>query len=478
MELQDFLDIAPDPLVVIDEDGLIVHVNHQAELLFGYSRIELVDHPIEMLVPADFHAAHRRHRQRYVANPVVRHMGAGLELAARRKDGVEVPVEISLSPVSTSEGGRVIAAVRDITERKRVEQLRCQLAAIVESSMDAILSMRIDGTITSWNAGAERLYGHTAEEIKGQSYGILLPPERSGELALVLGRLSRGEGIQQLDTVRRAKSGELIEVSTTFSPMLDGFGRVRGATTIGRDLTERRALERLQREFFAMAAHELKTPVSTIKLLTSGLEDYGDDLDVAAIQVLLRSVENESDRLDRIISTLLDLARFDARAFRLEKRPCTIARILDGLGPELSALTRGHELRIELPPTLPEVLADDDQLGRVLTNLIGNASKYSPPGTLIKVKAAMGLLGDELIVSVVDQGFGIAPDELNQVFDRFYRGPTGSRRAAGTGLGLALTKAVVEAHGGRIWAESELGKGSVFRFSLPATRSATQAAPV
>lgn len=474
MELQEFLEIAPDPMVVIDEAGRMVHVNRQAELLFGYTRLELIAQPVEMLVPEDFRGAHRRHRDRYLAEPAARPMGAGLELAARRKDGTEVPVEISLSPLATPEGGRVLAAVRDITERKRSEQLRAQLAAIVESSMDAILSMGLDGTIMSWNTGAERLYGYAAEEINGLSYGVLLPADRTEELSLVLDRLRRGEGVQQLDTVRRAKSGELIEVSTTFSPMLDGFGRVRGVTTIGRDLTERRALERLQREFFAMAAHELKTPVSTIKLLTSGIEDYGDDLDAGTVRELLRSVEDESDRLHRIITNLLDLARYDARAFRLERRQCTLGDILAGLGPELRALTAGHTLRLEVPEGLPDILADDEQIGRVLTNLIGNAAKYSPAGTAITVRAAMGLLGDELIVSVADEGYGIPAEELEQVFGRFYRGMTGGRRAPGTGLGLALTKAVVEAHGGRIWAESEVGRGSVFRFSLPAARAVPQ----
>ena len=235
-------------MVIVDQSGTIVLVNGQAEKLFGYRREEMLDKPIEILVPERYRRQHQSYRGGYFAHPQVREMGDGLELFGLRKDGSEFPVEIRLSPVETDQGRLVSNAIRDVTQRKRLEQSQALLGSIVESSQDAIIGKTLQGIITSWNKGAERLFGYRAEEIIGQSVSRLIPEERLEEEMQILARLGRGERIDHYETVRRRKDGRLIHVSLTVSPIRDGSGRLIGVSKIARDITERREAEEKLRE--------------------------------------------------------------------------------------------------------------------------------------------------------------------------------------------------------------------------------------
>ncbi|GGY14754.1 PAS domain S-box protein [Streptomyces anandii] len=237
------LEAAPDAMVIVDDTGTIRLVNAQTEALFGYRREELLGHPVELLVPHRFRAHHTRHRDAYSANRQVRPMGAGLELHGRRKNGTEFPVEISLSPLETADGLLVSAAVRDVSDRKAAEARINELAALVESSQDAILAKTLDGYITYWNAAAARLYGYTAEEAIGRHVSLLSPSDRQDEISALLRRLRHGEKVEHFETLRLTRSGAFLDVDVTLWPTRDPRGRVVGACAIVRDISDRKRAE-------------------------------------------------------------------------------------------------------------------------------------------------------------------------------------------------------------------------------------------
>ncbi|MFJ5776901.1 PAS domain S-box protein [Streptomyces sp. NPDC093094] len=237
------LEAAPDAMVIVDDEGRMRLVNAQTETLFGYGRAELLGQSVDMLIPERFRAQHGRHRGGYAATRQVRPMGAGLELHGLRKDGTEFPVEISLSPLETTDGLLVSAAVRDVSDRKAAEQHINHLAALVESSQDAILAKTLDGYITYWNAAAHRLYGYSAEEAIGRHVAMLALPDHADEITALLERLARGEKIEHFETLRVTRDGRLLDVDVTLWPTRAADGTVEGACAIVRDITDRKRAE-------------------------------------------------------------------------------------------------------------------------------------------------------------------------------------------------------------------------------------------
>jgi two-component system cell cycle sensor histidine kinase/response regulator CckA len=237
------LEAAPDAIVGVGPDGTIALVNAQTERLFGYAREELLGQRVELLVPDRVRDQHPGHRQRYFADGQPRPMGAGMELAGRRKDGTEFPAEISLSSIETEDGRLVSAAIRDVTDRRRAVEAQAQLAAIVQSSHDAIIGYALDGVVTSWNPGAERLFGYAAAEMVGRHGDVLVPAQRRDEEAAILARITAGERVDQYHTERLTRAGRAVAVSLTVSPIGDATGAMVGLASVCRDISDRQRAE-------------------------------------------------------------------------------------------------------------------------------------------------------------------------------------------------------------------------------------------
>jgi PAS domain S-box-containing protein len=242
------LEAAPDAMVVVDQTGRIVFVNSQTERLFGYQREELLGHDVEVLLPEHLRQRHRFHRMNFLAEPRIRPMGTKMELLGVRKGGTEFPVEVSLSPIVTTDGVLVTSAIRDVSERKLADEAKFRLAAIVESSEDAIISKNLDGVITSWNASAEHIFGYTEQEAVGQPITILIPLELRDEENMIFEKLMTGERISHYETVRITKAGQKVNVSVSISPVKDSTGRTVGFSKIVRDITQRKRAEEALRE--------------------------------------------------------------------------------------------------------------------------------------------------------------------------------------------------------------------------------------
>jgi PAS domain S-box-containing protein len=244
-QFESLLEAVPDAMVGVDQAGAIRFVNRQTELLFGYDRADLVGQPIETLVPESLQQVHTGLREGYVAAPRTRAMGADLELSGRQADGTVFPVDVSLSHIDAEDGALVIASVRDMTDRKKAEEERLRmgrLAAIVEYSDDAIISITLDGIVTSWNPAAERLLGYSSEEIIGTSGRVLSPEDRTDEMSVILAKIRAGQRIDHFETTRVRKDGTAARVSLTVSPIhdRDADGAIVGASTIAHDVTEAR----------------------------------------------------------------------------------------------------------------------------------------------------------------------------------------------------------------------------------------------
>jgi PAS domain S-box-containing protein len=294
------LEAAPDAMVCVDADGRIALVNAQTERLFGYSRDELAGQPVEILVPDAVREAHPGHRAGYVADPRPRPMGAGMELAGRRRDGTTFPAEISLSAIDTEQGILVSAAVRDVTQRRLAAETAAQLASIIQSSHDAVIGKTRDHVITSWNPGAERLYGYTAAEMTGRHVEVLIPVEDREREAAVLAAVARGERVEQYQTRRVRKDGTTVEVSLTMSPIADRTGAIVGVATVTRDLTDRQRADARFRGLMeaapdAMVCVDADGRIALVNAQTERLFGYGrDELAGQPVEILVPDAVREA----------------------------------------------------------------------------------------------------------------------------------------------------------------------------------------
>jgi len=380
----------------------------------------------------------------------------------------------------TESENRVVA--REMAERRRTDEARFQLAAIVDSSDDAIFSKTLDGVILSWNKAAEKLYGYTEDEIVGKSVSVLVPADRSGEVEDILARVRRGEAVEHFESLRVRKDGSLVPVSLTVSPVRDPSGSVVAASAIARDITERNrridleaaneravAASRLKSEFLATMSHEIRTPMNGVIGMTGLLLDT--DLD-AEQQRYAESVRNSGQTLLAIINDILDFSKIEAGRLDLEEIDFDLAAVV-GEVEELLAGTahdKGLELVSEVEHSVPTVVqGDPGRLRQILVNLVGNAVKFTETGKIVTslTTTATGDSSIEASFAVSDTGIGISRDLHSKLFDSFTQADASTtRRHGGTGLGLTISRQLVELMGGILLVDSSPGLGSTFSFTV------------
>jgi PAS domain S-box-containing protein len=398
------------------------------------------------------------------------------EIVIEKPDGSRLDILAHASPL-TDESGAVTGAINllmDISAQKRSERAAAERAAIVRSSEDAIVSKDLDGTVRSWNHGAERIFGYRADEIVGKPITTIIPEHLRDQEHDILKHLCRGEPIEHFETKRVTKDGRVLDVSVTISPIHDTTGRVIGASKIARDISEMkratralREADRRKDEFLAMLAHELRNPLSAV---SNAVELLGLPGGEAHLEACRRIIGRQTAHLVRIVEDLLDISRITRGVVTLRSDTLNAVSVIDRAVESVSPLvtSRRHELKISVPAEPLWLKGDSTRLEQLVSNLLTNSARYTHPGGHIEIEALRR--DDTVVIHVRDDGIGISSDLLPDVFDLFSQSERAAdRETGGLGIGLTLVKAIAEMHGGSVEAKSEgLDRGSEFTVRLPA----------
>ena len=458
-----------DPIISKDLTGRILSWNRAAVRVFGYEEEEILGQTILRLVPPDLHHEENELQRRLRADEPI----DPYETTWVRKDGGNVPVSVIVYPVR-NETGDVIGAskiVRDLSERERSDESRFRLAAIVDSADDAIISKDLNGIVTSWNRGAQRMFGFTAEEMVGQSILRLIPDELQYEEDEILRKLRAGDRIDHYETTRRKKNGERIDVSVTISPIRDGAGRVTGASKIARDISDRKKLERLliQSEKLAATgrmaatiAHEINNPLeSVINLIFLARQHSAGS--GKAHQYLL-TAEEELERVSHIARQTLGYYK-DTGSPTESFLHKLIENVLAVYNSKLTAQGISVDLRFN---DLQRILVSKGEMLQVLSNVIANAVDAMRRGGVLTISTRnlMGPTEDGIQTVIRDNGTGIQQEHLDKIFEPFFT----TKGELGTGIGLWVARQLIERRGGQISVAStaEPGKsGTTITIFIP-----------
>jgi PAS domain S-box-containing protein len=434
-----------------------------------YSRDELVGQSIELLVPDRFRQGHPGVRQAFFTNPQTRAMGAGRDLTGVHKDGTEIPVEIGLNPLDTEEGFFVLASVIDVSARRRAE---ARFRVAVEASPHGMMMVDPEGRIVLVNQEIERLFGYRRDEVLGQPVEMLVPAQLQGHHPQLRATFHAAPQARPMgagrDLFGRRRGGDEIPVEIGLTPIETDEGTFVLASVVDiapRKQAEeelRRSNEELER-FAYVASHDLQEPLRTVASYVQLLSRrYRDRLDADATDFIDFAVGGVR-RMQLLIEDLLAFSRVGTRGAPLV--PTDAQAVFDATLATLHASIAESAATVTAD-AMPMVVADAGQLTQLLTNLIGNALKFrGEVAPRVHVNAARS--GRMCTISVQDNGIGISPEYFERIFVIFQR--LHSREEyAGTGVGLAICKKIVERHGGRIWVESAPGQGARFSFTLPA----------
>jgi two-component system, OmpR family, sensor histidine kinase VicK len=477
-----------DAIIGKDYQSVVTTWNPAAQRLYGYSEEEVVGRNISFLLPPD---------RLNELNAVLGRVAGGAdaqhyETKRVHKDGSLIDVAMTVSPIRDLSGTIVGTSTiqRNITQRKKTETVAAEMAAIVDSSNDAIIGMTLDGLITTWNRGAEHIYGYAAKAMVGKNILLLVPPGRPVEIDIIAGMLASNARTESFETQRLRQDGRLIDISLTVSPIRDSDGVIVGASSVARDVTEHNALRaeltaaelrsvlavsRAKDEMVSLVSHELRTPLASLLGFTELL--YSREFSEVQRRQYLGVMLREGRRLTDLINDVLHIQRLEAGHQDLNPEPADlealIQRAVNAAGVDVL-----RPIQVRTSGTLPLAMIDTDAILQVLSNFLANARKYSPDGGDILVTT--DLVGGMIAIDIQDGGLGLPPEELPKLFATFYRVESGDRRLIkGTGLGLAINRRIIEAHGGEVAVHSDgPGKGSRFQFTVPVVEPGPKVADV
>ncbi len=448
------LEAIPDAVAAVNPQGVIIQVSSQAEGLFSYRRDELIGQKVEMLVPERQRPQHHLHREGFHRRPKIRRMGSGLDLYGRRRDGSEFPVEISLSPVVAGDDVIVLSVIRDISDRKRIEEdlrraheeldrrktrelrdSQNRLALIVDSSQDAIIGKNLDGIVTHWNKGAEEIYGYTAQEMIGRPISVLAPHERAGEIKEILRKIRGGERVGYFESVRVTKDKRKLDVSISVSPIHDAEGKVVGASTIARNITAQKKIEDQLRQSQKMEA---------VGRLAGGVaHDFNNLLGIvtACSELLRDKVEpNSMEYIDNIREAAKRGASLTRQLLAFSRRQPAQTHVLDlnERLKEVSKLLRplmGDDVEIGVLPRSGTAIVEVDagQLDQVVVNLAVNARDAMPHGGRLIIETSVFdfdesfarehppmTAGRYVMLAISDNGMGMDEATRSRIFEPFF----------------------------------------------------------
>jgi PAS domain S-box-containing protein len=476
------IESSEDAIASKDLNGIITSWNKSAERLFGWTAEEIIGQPVLVIIPKELHDDEPKILAKIRAGERIQHF----QTVRVHKNGQRIDVSLTVSPIRDEDGVIVGAAkiVRDITRQKKLEEAALRLAAIVESSDDAIASKDLNGTITSWNRSAEKLFGYKAQEIIGKPVLMIIPPELHHDEDIILSKIRRGEKIDHFETIRVKKDGERIDVSLTISPVKDDNGNVIGAAKIVRNITETKKIDRALQtteklaaagRMAATVAHEINNPLEAVtNLVYLAKRDLSNNDRVAAY---LEMASRELDRVAHITRQTLGFYRDTSSPVRVN-----VAETIDDL--LLLYEKRFETRRIKVLKQYDkeiEITALAGEIRQAFSNLITNAIDAMPTGGTLVVKVAKasdwgGSHRDGVRVTVLDTGSGIEAKHRKSVFQPFFT----TKTDVGTGLGLWITRGIVEKHQGDIRMKSRTGEnrhGTVFSIFLPAEFAAGNSRP-
>lgn len=476
------LESAPDAMVIADEAGRIVLVNQQTETLFGYTKEELVGQKVELLVPSRFQHIHTQHRAGYFREPKVRSMGVGLELFALRKDGTQFPVEISLSPLETSEGTLVSAAIRDITERKRNEALirkqKQDIQDFIDSMSTLCAKVTTEGKFLLVNKPAMYASGLPMEELMNTNFlqgkWWTYDAEVHARVLDAFKKACAGTTINYDENI--FIFGQALPINFSLIPIPAPDGSVDYIVAEGRDISalkqteaalqkQTEELEKANKELEAFSysvSHDLRAPLRIIDGYTGIMvSDYEDKLDEEGKR-LLGIVTGNVRKMGQLIDDLLNLSRLGRKELIIQHIDMNML-VEPVISEQLSSITKDYEIKMA---RLEPAEGDSNLLRQVWINLISNAIKYSGGRDKPSIEISSEKTGNEIVYRVKDNGVGFNMDYAGKLFGVFQRLHK-MTEFEGTGVGLALVHTIVTRHGGRVWADAEVNKGAAFYFSLP-----------